>query len=85
MAEARSEHQEGEDGHRDPMSAGMYSNLHTNILDSFHAAGVEIMSPRYSAVRDGNHVAMPDANVPTGYQAPAFGVLWRRNRPAGAV
>lgn len=65
--------------------AGMYSNLHTNILDSFHAAGVEIMSPRYSAVRDGNHVAMPDANVPTGYQAPAFGVLWRRNRPAGAV
>ena len=65
--------------------AGMYSNLHTNILDCFHAAGVEIMSPRYSAVRDGNHVAMPDAHVPKGYRAPSFGVFWSRDRQTGAV
>lgn len=65
--------------------AGMYSNLHTNILDGFHAAGIEIMSPRYSAVRDGNHVALPDANVPADYEAPSFGVLWHRSGQTRAV
>lgn len=58
--------------------AGMYSNLHTNILDCFNEAGVEIMSPRYSAVRDGNRVAMPEASIAPGYQAPAFEVFMRR-------
>jgi small-conductance mechanosensitive channel len=65
--------------------AGMYSDLHTHILDCFHAAGVEIMSPRYSAVRDGNHVAMPEGNVPAGYQTPSFSVFWRRNARTGEV
>ena len=37
---------------------GIYSELHANILDAFHTAGVEITSPHYRAVRDGNEPAM---------------------------
>jgi small-conductance mechanosensitive channel len=36
----------------------IYSELHANILDSFHGAGVEITSPHYRATRDGNEPAM---------------------------
>ena len=36
----------------------IYSDLHANILDAFHSAGVEITSPHYRAVRDGNEAAM---------------------------
>jgi small-conductance mechanosensitive channel len=36
----------------------IYSDLHANILDAFHTAGVEITSPHYRAVRDGNEAAM---------------------------
>jgi small-conductance mechanosensitive channel len=36
----------------------IYSELHANILDAFHTAGVEITSPHYRAMRDGNEPAM---------------------------
>ena len=36
----------------------IYSELHANILDAFHGAGVEITSPHYRAMRDGNDAAM---------------------------
>ena len=36
-----------------------YSELHAAILDEFNTAGVEIMSPHYSALRDGNEAAVP--------------------------
>ena len=36
-----------------------YSELHAAILDAFNDAGVEIMSPHYSALRDGNEVVVP--------------------------
>ena len=39
--------------------AGTLSVLHQHILDSFHTAGVEIMSPAYSALRNGNDTAIP--------------------------
>lgn len=58
--------------------AETYSALHTHILDRFHEAGIEIMSPHYSAVRDGNQAAIPAADLPAGYRPPAFGFLWRR-------
>jgi small-conductance mechanosensitive channel len=32
----------------------IYSELHKNILEVFHEAGVEILSPHYNALRDGN-------------------------------
>jgi small-conductance mechanosensitive channel len=34
--------------------ATIYSALHQNIQDSFNQAGVEILSPHYRALRDGN-------------------------------
>jgi small-conductance mechanosensitive channel len=44
-----------------------YSALHRNIQDSFNEAGVEIMSPHYAQLRDGNKTAIPDAYLPPGY------------------
>lgn len=38
------------------------AELHKNIQDEFSSAGVEIMSPMYLAVRDGNSVTTP-ANI----------------------
>ena len=44
--------------HRADMRPRIYSDLHANILDAFHMAGVEITSPQYRAIRDGNEPAM---------------------------
>jgi small-conductance mechanosensitive channel len=38
----------------------IYSRLHANILDEFHGHKVEITSPHYRAVRDGNPVNVPE-------------------------
>jgi small-conductance mechanosensitive channel len=43
---------------RADMRPKVYSALHANILDAFHMAGVEITSPHYRSVRDGNEPAM---------------------------
>lgn len=40
--------------------AAIYSSLHQNVQDAFAKADVEIMSPRYVAVRDGNHSTIPE-------------------------
>ena len=39
--------------------AQIYSDLHQTIQDKFNEAGIEIMSPHYMAVRDGNATTMP--------------------------
>jgi len=49
-----------------------YSDLHKNILEKFDAAGVEIMSPHYYALRDGNAAAVPSVLGDKGYKPPAF-------------
>jgi small-conductance mechanosensitive channel len=54
--------------------AAIYSRLHQNIQDKFNEAGVEIMSPNYFALRDGNHIQIPDGYVPEGYSKPGFKV-----------
>ncbi len=36
-----------------------YSELNQSIQREFNKAGIEILSPRYSAVRDGNHSTIP--------------------------
>ena len=54
--------------------ASIYSRLHANIQDAFNEAGVEIMSPHYSALRDGNRMAIPDDALPKDYKAPAIRV-----------
>jgi small-conductance mechanosensitive channel len=50
----------------------IYSSLHANIQDQFNQAGVEIMSPAFTALRDGNTLSIPPEDRPEGYQAPAF-------------
>lgn len=52
----------------------IYADLHARIQDAFYAAGVEIMSPHYASLRDGNTVAIPAGLRPAGYEAPAFRV-----------
>ena len=49
-------------------------DLHRRIQDNFFAAGVEIMSPHFYALRDGNTVAMPQGQRAPGYQSPSFQV-----------
>jgi small-conductance mechanosensitive channel len=51
-----------------------YSELHKNILEQFDAAGVEIMSPHYYAMRDGNATTVPSVLGSDGYTQPAFQV-----------
>jgi small-conductance mechanosensitive channel len=50
----------------------IYSELHGHILDGFNEAGVEIMSPHYSAIRDGNPLSLPDEHLPKNYQPAPF-------------
>ena len=50
-----------------------YSRLHGSIQDAFWAAGVEILSPGYFAVRDGNTVTIPREQRPAG-RTPSFRV-----------
>ena len=52
----------------------IYSWLHANIQDAFNEAGVEIMSPSYAALRDGNTITIPKAHRPEGYDTPGFRV-----------
>ncbi len=52
----------------------IYSAIHANIQDQFNRAGVEIMSPTFSALRDGNMVTIPPEYLPEDYQAPGFRV-----------
>ena len=54
--------------------AVIYSDLHQNIQDAFNEAGVEIMSPQFHAVRDGNTVTIPAGHRPPGYEPGAFRV-----------
>jgi small-conductance mechanosensitive channel len=37
----------------------IYSELHKNILEAFNAADIEILSPHYNAIRDGNEITIP--------------------------
>ena len=37
----------------------IYSDLHQHIQDAFNENGIEIMSPNYFAIRDGNKTTIP--------------------------
>ena len=52
--------------------AHIYSELHQNIQDKFNEGGVEIMSPHYSQLRDGNTVTIPENYRPADYIAPGL-------------
>lgn len=50
----------------------IYSQLHQNILDRCNEVGIEILSPHYSALRDGNQNTIPSDYLPQDYNAPGF-------------
>ena len=49
-----------------------YSELHQNIQDKFNEGGVEIMSPHYRQLRDGNEVTIPQEYLPADYSPGAL-------------
>lgn len=55
----------------------IYSELHQNIQDYCNQAGIEILSPAYSAIRDGNHSTVPADYLPTDYTSPTFQIRSR--------
>lgn len=50
----------------------IFTELHQNIQDYCNAADIEILSPAFTALRDGNHTTIPANYLPQGYQAPGF-------------
>jgi small-conductance mechanosensitive channel len=58
----------------------LHSDLHQNIQDAFNEGGVEIMSPHYMQVRDGNKVAMPESYLPPDYVPGAMRIQQAGNR-----
>jgi small-conductance mechanosensitive channel len=57
---------------RPTMMAIIYSELHQNIQDKCNEVGIEIMSPHYSAIRDGNQNTIPEDYLPKDYTIPSF-------------
>jgi len=66
---------------RPDLMAQLYSELHQNIQDSCNQAGIEILSPAYAALRDGNHSTIPEPYLPLDYQSPGFQIS-SQNHPA---
>ncbi|MGH7590856.1 MAG: mechanosensitive ion channel family protein, partial [Gemmatimonadales bacterium] len=54
--------------------ARIYSDLHQAIQDEFNKGGVEILSPHYRQLRDGNEVTIPAEYRAKDYVAPTFRV-----------
>ncbi|WP_315789856.1 mechanosensitive ion channel family protein [Fischerella sp. JS2] len=52
----------------------IYSELHQNIQDKCNEANIEICSPHYSAIRDGNQTTIPSEYLSHEYTAPGFRV-----------
>ncbi|GAB4373089.1 MAG: mechanosensitive ion channel family protein [Elainellaceae cyanobacterium] len=58
----------------------IYSKLHQNIQDYCNQAGIEILSPGYSSIRDGNHSTIPSNYLPDDYTPPMFQVHYPDNQ-----
>ena len=52
----------------------IYSELHQNIQDSFNEARIEICSPHFRQLRDGNGTSIPEDYRGPDYEAPRFRV-----------
>lgn len=50
----------------------VYSELHQNIQDKCNEVGIEIMSPHFTALRDGNPTTIPENYLPPDYESPGF-------------
>jgi small-conductance mechanosensitive channel len=51
-----------------------YSLMHQNIQDKCNEVGIEILSPNYFALRDGNQSTIPETYLPEDYTSPGFRV-----------
>ena len=60
--------------------AAVYSELHQNIQDFCNEAGIEILSPHYGALRNGNPSTIPTDYLPKDYQAPPFPIKMSRDK-----
>ncbi len=71
---------------RDPAPLpAILAALHERIQDQFAAAGVEIMSPHYTALRDGHAIAYPEAFQKPGVEPGRFRVETVAARGADAA
>jgi small-conductance mechanosensitive channel len=61
--------------------ARIYAELHQHIQDSFNEGGVEICSPHYAQLRDGNATTIPAAYL-KDYEPPRLLVDARLSQPA---
>jgi small-conductance mechanosensitive channel len=52
--------------------AAIHSELFQNVQDRFNEAGVEILSPHYTALRDGHHTTIPQDYLPKAYRPPSL-------------
>lgn len=55
--------------------AKIYSDLHQNIQEKFNEAGIEIMSPHYAQIRDGNRTTIPREYLPVGYEPEGIRIM----------
>lgn len=56
------------------MMADIYSHLHQNMQDKCNEKGIEILSPGYTSVRNGNHSTIPVSYLPDNYVPPTFDI-----------
>ncbi|MBV6621413.1 MAG: mechanosensitive ion channel [Rivularia sp. (in: Bacteria)] len=66
--------------HNPSIMARIYAELHQNIQDKCNEAGIEILSPHYSAVRDGSQITIPEDYLPKNYTTPGWGIF-----PQGSI
>ncbi|MFP4007251.1 MAG: mechanosensitive ion channel family protein [Spirulinaceae cyanobacterium] len=58
----------------------IYSELYQNIQDCCNENDIEILSPHYSAMRDGNQITIPENYLAKDYEVPGF-----RIQPLGGL
>ncbi|MEC4805659.1 MAG: mechanosensitive ion channel [Jaaginema sp. PMC 1079.18] len=58
----------------------IYSELYQSIQDCCNENDIEILSPHYSAIRDGNQITIPESYLPDDYEVPSF-----RIQPLGGL
>ncbi|PZV13478.1 MAG: mechanosensitive ion channel protein [Leptolyngbya sp.] len=61
-------------------SPAIYSDLHRNIQNKCNEVNIEIMSPSFLAMRDGNHSTIPENYLPDDYQTPNFYIDSSKNQ-----
>lgn len=64
--------------HHPAAMAQTYSFLHQHIQDVCNEQGIEILSPHFSAIRDGSALNQPPEYLPKDYEPPGFKIFpWK--------